>query len=160
MPSHHHIGNNVGLIYDFHFRYPGNGVSDTEREALRDTDALLKDTKAPNLIAITADTYQSSSRAPLKSHGFTPILTFKSAHNHPDEVLTFWVRHDTDAPPYKAKAQRYDYNCSVGINDDIYHRLQIKTTRPRGPKLSCYRKVPRMPVWYKVAKRYLVKTAE
>ncbi len=133
MPLLKYLGNNVGLIHGFHLSYDGAPTSAACLKALGETDQLIKATNMCNLIATTADKYQKETHEVLKANGFTPVLTFKSAHNTPGEAVTFWVKHQDDAPdmPKDAPiAAQMPWNCSVSINEDR-KRLTIKTVRPK-----------------------------
>jgi hypothetical protein len=153
-PNFRYLGDSCGTIHSFGALYPG--YKD------RNLDANLKAVKRDidtntglDLVAITADYYQTHIHSFLKDNGFRKVVRLKSAHDAPGEHLTMWVKMGT-RPRAKTPDRDADYapyNCSVGFNEDG-NRLTIRTKKT---KAKGFMKAPHVNIWYKVAARYVLK---
>jgi len=162
MVKYKYLGNNVGILHEFLYNYDRNyddkkAIQQEIKVNAQTINTLVKNHPIPNLIAITADYYQTDSHKPLKNSGFRPVILFKSSHNIERENLTFWVKRDSkisnfemDSEPAKQKPPA---NCSVGINYNYDTRLSIKTKKPKN---KSFIKIRNMPIWYKIEEKYLV----
>jgi hypothetical protein len=160
MPICKTVRKNCGLITGFLFEsenYPAS--QESRKECFEETKTCIEHAPFSTLIAITANYYQKSSHEVLKENGFKQIVTFNSAHDIKEETLTFWIKKNhkptAETPDKREKTQKFYDNCSVSFGD--YDRNKRLCIRHRKVNKE-FKKVRNAPIWFKIAKRHLVKT--
>lgn len=159
-PYTKYLGNRCATIHSFGLVMPGNKKDGPDEPCRKAVEAYAEQNPGVGLLAITADYYQTHIHQYLKGLGFRSQFTCKSSHGNPHENLTIWTKPGDKSK--KLKDQPVEFgpgNCSVGFNPageyDSTKLLVIETT---DPKKKTFKKIRGINVWYKVAKKYLVKT--